>query len=110
MEEMTSRPAPTSCAMSLRDVWSACAELNRTEEVLEGLELPFLRAAGDAWETAASRHQFPPATARNGLPWIVWLLLGGRGAGKTRAGAEWVRDLAGGPGRPRKLTTGRIAL
>jgi phage terminase large subunit-like protein len=26
--------------------------------------------------------------------WTTWLLLGGRGAGKTRAGAEWVRQLA----------------
>ena len=23
--------------------------------------------------------------------WLIWLLLGGRGSGKTRAGAEWVR-------------------
>lgn len=23
--------------------------------------------------------------------WLIWLLLGGRGAGKTRAGAEWIR-------------------
>jgi phage terminase large subunit-like protein len=26
--------------------------------------------------------------------WTIWLFLGGRGAGKTRAGAEWVRGLA----------------
>ncbi len=26
--------------------------------------------------------------------WVTWLLLGGRGSGKTRAGAEWVRSLA----------------
>ncbi len=26
--------------------------------------------------------------------WTTWLLLGGRGAGKTRAGAEWVRHAA----------------
>ena len=24
-------------------------------------------------------------------PWLIWLLLGGRGSGKTRAGAEWIR-------------------
>lgn len=24
--------------------------------------------------------------------WIVWMFLGGRGAGKTRAGAEWIRS------------------
>ena len=27
-------------------------------------------------------------------PWTTWLILGGRGAGKTRAGAEWVKDVA----------------
>ncbi|MEO1015276.1 MAG: terminase family protein [Pseudomonadota bacterium] len=27
--------------------------------------------------------------------WSTWLLLGGRGAGKTRAGAEWIRHVAG---------------
>jgi phage terminase large subunit-like protein len=26
--------------------------------------------------------------------WTTWLLMGGRGSGKTRAGAEWVRNLA----------------
>ena len=35
-----------------------------------------------------------PAAARAGAPWRTWLILGGRGAGKTRAGAEWVRACA----------------
>jgi phage terminase large subunit-like protein len=26
--------------------------------------------------------------------WRVWMLLGGRGSGKTRAGAEWIRSIA----------------
>jgi phage terminase large subunit-like protein len=26
--------------------------------------------------------------------WVTWLLMGGRGSGKTRAGAEWVREQA----------------
>jgi phage terminase large subunit-like protein len=39
-------------------------------------------------------HQIPPARANSGEDWTTWLLLGGRGAGKTRAGAEWVRELA----------------
>ena len=42
----------------------------------------------------AHRHQEPPAAANNGGPWTTWLMLGGRGAGKTRAGAEWVRAQA----------------
>ena len=42
----------------------------------------------------AHPHQTPPAAAANGKPWRTWLILGGRGAGKTRAGAEWVRAVA----------------
>jgi phage terminase large subunit-like protein len=51
------------------------------------------------WAIEAHDQQLPPDTARDGSPdWTVWLFLGGRGAGKTRAGAEWVRGLA--TGRP----------
>lgn len=38
------------------------------------------------WRIWRLAHQFPPEGE-----WLIWLLLGGRGAGKTRAGAEWVR-------------------
>ncbi|QYO77936.1 DNA-packaging protein [Devosia salina] len=41
------------------------------------------------WQVWAYPHQLPPEG-----DWTTWLLLGGRGAGKTRAGAEWVRRLA----------------
>lgn len=36
----------------------------------------------------ASQH--PPP----GMSWLVWLMMAGRGAGKTRAGSEWVHRLA----------------
>jgi phage terminase large subunit-like protein len=42
----------------------------------------------------AHPHQLPPEHAANGEDWTTWLILGGRGAGKTRAGAEWVRGVA----------------
>ncbi len=51
------------------------------------------------WGVIGHPYQHPP-----GGDWTVWLLLGGRGAGKTRAGAEWVRGLAASGG------AGRIAL
>ncbi len=41
------------------------------------------------WNLWARKEQLPP----NG-DWTTWLLMGGRGSGKTRAGAEWVRFLA----------------
>ncbi len=42
--------------------------------------------------------------------WLTWLILGGRGAGKTRAGAEWVRGLALGIAPYADQPTGPIAL
>ena len=44
----------------------------------------------DDWQVWARQDQLPPQDQK----WAVWLILGGRGAGKTRAGAEWVRALA----------------
>ena len=52
------------------------------EELSEGelMALPFL------FEFWAMPHQLPPAG-----DWRSWIIMGGRGAGKTRAGSEWVR-------------------
>lgn len=41
------------------------------------------------WHTWARPEQLPPQGN-----WLTWLLLGGRGSGKTRAGAEWAHELA----------------
>jgi len=46
------------------------------------------------WPLWARPDQLPPVANTAGLPWRVWLYMGGRGAGKTRAGAEWVRAKA----------------
>ena len=56
------------------------------------------------WPTFRHPHQEPPEAASAGGPWTTWLVLGGRGAGKTRAGAEWVRSLV------RERRASRIAL
>nr|WP_245410969.1 terminase family protein [Microvirga flavescens] len=42
--------------------------------------------------------------------WNIWLMLGGRGAGKTRTGAEWVRGIALGEPDFAEPALGRIAL
>jgi phage terminase large subunit-like protein len=44
-----------------------------------------------SWEFFIQPHQEPPRG-----DWTTWLVLGGRGAGKTRTGAEWVRAWARG--------------
>ena len=59
--------------------------------------LPYL------FEFWAMEHQLPPEG-----DWRTWVIMGGRGAGKTRAGAEWVRSLVEGarpldPGRCKRI-------
>lgn len=49
------------------------------------MSLPYL------FEFWALPHQLPPAGE-----WFTWVIMGGRGAGKTRAGAEWVRSMVEG--------------
>ena len=49
------------------------------------------------WPFWARAKQLPPAGG-----WRVWLILAGRGFGKTRTGAEWVRALAES-GRARRI-------
>src|SRR3954451_21582190 len=44
------------------------------------------------FEQWAHTNQLPP----NGEGWRVWLMMAGRGFGKTRAGAEWIFRLANG--------------
>lgn len=41
--------------------------------------------ARQSWLLKAGNHQIPP----KGNWWAIWLLLAGRGAGKTRCAAEW---------------------
>lgn len=53
------------------------------------LSLPWLF---EHW--ALEGHQLPPEG-----DWTTWVILGGRGAGKTRAGSEWIRAMVEG-GRP----------
>jgi phage terminase large subunit-like protein len=56
----------------------------------------------DWWENSRDPQWQPDGD------WLVWLIMGGRGAGKTRAGAEWVHGMA--MGHKGFTQTGRIAL
>ena len=62
--------------------------------ILSHLSEADLETLGTTWEIFAHPHQYPPQCAPNGQPWLTWLMIGGRGAGKTRAGAEWIRAQA----------------
>lgn len=68
------------------------------------------RAILDQFVFNGRLDQLPPAFAQGGGDWSIWLAVGGRGAGKTRAGAEWVKGLALGRTPYASAPVGRIAL
>ncbi len=63
-------------------------------QILAELKPAELRAADALWELRARADQLPPLRAQNLGIWLHWIVMGGRGAGKTRTGAEWVRACA----------------
>jgi len=58
-----------------------------------------------SWWLTAHETQIPPLDN-----WRTWMLLGGRGAGKTRAGAEWLRSIVAKDGFTIGDSAGRVAL
>jgi hypothetical protein len=76
-------------------------------ERITDLEAEFI---GTDWALFAQPHQIPPPLTQAGEPWLTWLLIGGRGAGKTRAGAEWIRAQALGLPPLAQSAVGSIAL
>ncbi|MFN4038812.1 MAG: terminase large subunit domain-containing protein [Erythrobacter sp.] len=62
---------------------TAASEISRALNPAEKSEFEY------HWGMQARREQSPPPG-----DWRIWLILAGRGFGKTRAGAEWVRDIA----------------
>jgi phage terminase large subunit-like protein len=59
------------------------AELIRNLSPSERNDFPFL------WDYTARPEQLPPDG-----DWRIWMIMAGRGFGKTRTGAEWVRMIA----------------
>ena len=88
--------------------------LNEAARVLLAGDVDFLyQALGDGacgrllddWQLWARPEQLAP-----GGEWTSWLYMGGRGAGKTRAGAEWIRArVKSGLGRRIALVAGTAA-
>jgi len=79
----------------------AVAALAETEAdwawFIRGLPEPVRRRIAEAWFWQAHGGQKEPLCCANGSPWRTWLLMAGRGFGKTRAGAEWVSARAREP-------------
>jgi len=83
--------------------WLASATQEVADDFIRGLTDNALLSLPWLFEFWAMPHQLPPEGA-----WKTWVILGGRGAGKTRAGAEWVRAQVEGPtpeapGRARRV-------
>ncbi len=83
--------------------WLSCAPQEVVDEFIGSLTDRTLMALPWLFEFWALPHQLPPKG-----DWRSWVILGGRGAGKTRAGSEWVRSEVEGarpldPGRSRRV-------
>ncbi|TNE64914.1 MAG: ATP-binding protein [Rhodobacteraceae bacterium] len=83
--------------------WLASRPQAEQSEFLESLGEGALMALPYLFEAWALDHQLPPEGA-----WRTWVIMGGRGAGKTRAGSEWVRAMVEGsratqPGRAKRV-------
>ncbi len=59
-----------------------------------GLTVEEAKRLSDDWQIIARLDQLPPQFHDGECDWTRWLIIGGRGSGKTRAGAEWVRHCA----------------
>lgn len=81
--------------------WIVCEGPEAQAEFLDSLSAGDLMALPYLFEFWAMDHQLPPEG-----DWRAWVIMGGRGAGKTRAGAEWVRAQVEGA---RPLDAGRCS-
>jgi phage terminase large subunit-like protein len=65
--------------------------------VLRGLTTQQLEELAYDWQFWGREDQLEPQPiGPNGTPWLTWLILAGRGFGKTRTGAETIRKWATG--------------
>lgn len=85
--------------------WLACAAPQEVDDFLGGLSDNALAALPWLFEFWALPHQLPPEG-----DWKTWVIMGGRGAGKTRAGSEWVRAQVEGPTPDAPGRAQRVAL
>lgn len=76
-------------ARELRD-WLKRQTAEEQRDFLAKCDAQTILMLDAAFETWASDGQLPPANEG----WRTWLMMAGRGFGKTRAGAEWVHRLA----------------
>ncbi|MBU6297235.1 MAG: DNA-packaging protein [Alphaproteobacteria bacterium] len=79
---MSTKPARRWSADSMNDL-----PRSMRSHVLRGMSPEDILQWQNDWYRWARDAQLPPEG-----DWRIWLFLGGRGAGKTRAGAEWIAN------------------
>lgn len=91
--------------MNYNAAWLASLPEARRNEVLGALPRDVRGRLLWVWKFWAREDQLAPEGK-----WVSWLLLGGRGAGKTRTGAEWVRASIAGKTPLSRGRRARIAM
>ena len=80
------------------------------ESFLAGLSDRELAALRWDWRFWGRPAQMEPGPLADGSAWVTWMILAGRGFGKTRAGSEWIRENVCGRTPLARGRAGRIAL
>lgn len=81
----------TTCVSKLQNALNASTRSGQITDNLKALSAAEIEFIEKDWLLWARDDQLPPISLDSADPWRVWLILGGRGAGKTRTGAEWLR-------------------
>lgn len=84
-----------------RAAWLLTLPARKCRALLEEMSERERHALRSHWRLWAHQGQLPPDG-----DWLGWLILAGRGFGKTRAGAEWVRAIAESDGKARIALVG----
>ena len=101
----TMRLTSRSRGLRSNSAWIASAPPTVQQEFLNSLDREAVLALPWLFEFWALPHQLPPEG-----DWRSWIVMGGRGAGKTRAGSEWVRAEVEGARPMDSGRSSRIAL
>ena len=75
-----------------RLAWLLTEPIEKRREYLETLTFAEREELATHWQLWARAEQLAPDSA-----WRIWLIMAGRGFGKTRAGSEWVRSVSADP-------------
>jgi len=96
---------PSNSVMKWSANYLASLRPEQRTSFLSGLTPKELKSLRYDWSFWARPEQRAPEGA-----WNTWLIVAGRGAGKTRSGAEWIRCCVSGPTPLSGGTYSRVAL